>query len=168
MVVSCIVATSILALSTMATSQPSPPAVEEVYSMMMEQFRSSEIAHATRNGQTMMNPYRFFKGEDVLDNQQLAVSLLDQVYAAPIEEQATLANKLALENDKASTFMVWDAFITGHVEVLKALRTFVTGPIGSPLREASMTRFKDSRLEEVLQAPAETKTQATEKDPSPG
>lgn len=163
MVVSCIVATIILALSTMATSQPSPPAAEEVYSMMMEQFRSSEIAHATCNGQTMMNPYRFFKGEDVLDNQQLAVSLLDQVYAAPIEEQATLANKLALENDKASTFMVWDAFITGHVEVLKALRTFVTGPIGSPLREASMTRFKDSRIEEVLQAPAETKTQAIEK-----
>ena len=163
MIISSIFAAIILALSTMATSQPSPPATEDVYSMMMYQFRSSEIAHVTRNGQTMMNPYHFFKGEDALDDQQLAVSLLDKVYAAPIEDQPTLANKLALENDKACTFMTWDAFVTGHVEVLKALRTFVTGPIGSPLWEASMTRFKDSRIGEVLQAPAETKTQAIEK-----
>ncbi|GAB7331764.1 hypothetical protein MBLNU13_g03730t1 [Cladosporium sp. NU13] len=147
----------------MATPQPSPPATEDVYSMMMEQFRSSEIAHVTRNGQTMMNPYHFFKGENALDNQQLAVSLLDRVYAAPIEDQPNLANKLALENDKACTFMTWDAFVTGHVEVLKALRKFVTGPIGSPLWEASMTRFKDSRIGEILQASAETKTQAIEK-----
>jgi len=159
-------ATIIFALSTMAsmaTSQPSPPAPEEVYSMLMEQFRSPEIPHITRNGQTMMNPYFFDKGEHAPDNQQLASSLLDKVYAAPIEEQSILANQLALDNDKASTFMVWDAFVTGHIEVLKALRTFVTGSIGSPLREASMTRFTDSRIDEVLQAPAETKTQAIEK-----
>lgn len=131
--------------------------------MMMDEFRSSKSAHVTRNGQTMMNPYFFYKGEDSLVNQQLAVTLLDQVYAAPVKDQPTLANKLALENDKASTFMVWDAFITGHIEVLKALRTFVVGPIGLPLWEASMTRFTGSRIEMVLQAPAETKTQAIEK-----
>lgn len=163
MVISGIVATIILALSTMATSHPSPLATEDVYSMMMDQFRSSEIAHVTRNGQTMMNPYHFSKGEDALANQRLAVSLLDRVYAAPSEDQPSLANKLALENDKACTFMTWDAFVTGHVEILKAHRTFVTGPIGSPLWEASMTRFSDSRIGEVLQASAETKTQAIEK-----
>lgn len=131
--------------------------------MMMDEFRSSKSAHVTRNGQTMMNPYHFYKGEDSVVNQQLAVTLLDQVYAAPIEDQPTLANKLALENDKACTFMVWDAFITGHIEVLKALRTFVVGPIGSPLWEASMSRSTGSRIEMVLQAPAETKTEAIEK-----
>jgi ankyrin repeat protein len=156
-------ATIFFALSTMVTSQTSPPAAGEVYSMMMGEFRSSKSVHVTRNGQTMMNPYHFYKGEDSLVNQQLAVTLLDQVYAAPIEEQPALANKLALENDKACTFMVWDAFITGHIEVLKALRTFVIGPIGSPLWEASMTRFTGSRIEMVLHAPAETKTQAIEK-----
>ena len=156
-------ATIILALSTMATSQPSPPAAEEVYSMMMDQLRSSEIVYLTRNGQTMMNPYHFYKGEDTPANQQLAVSLLEQVYAAPIEDQPALANQLALSNDKACTFMVWDAFVTGHIEVLKALRTFVTGTIGSPLWEASMAKFTNSRIEEVLQASAKTKTQAIEK-----
>ena len=158
-----IFATIFLVFSTMATPQPSPPAAEEVYSMMMDQFRSSEIIHTTCNGQTMMNPYHFYKGEDALDNQQLALSLLDKVYAAPVEDQPTLTRQLALENDKASTFMVWDAFVTGHVEVFKALRTFTTGSIGSPLWEASMSRFTDSRIGEVLQAPAESKTQAIEK-----
>ncbi|KAM0710402.1 hypothetical protein Q7P35_002764 [Cladosporium inversicolor] len=147
----------------MATSQPSPPPAEEVYSMMMEQFRSSEIIHLTRNGQTMMNPYHFYKGEDALVHQQLAVTLLDQVYAAPIEDQPKLTNQLALDHDKASTFMLWDAFVTGHVEVMKALRTFATGSIGSPLWEESMSRFANSRIGEVLQASAETKTQTIEK-----
>jgi ankyrin repeat protein len=156
-------ATIFFALSTMATSQPSPPAAGEVYSMMMDHFRSSKMIHVTRNGQTMMNPYHFYKGEDASVNQELAVTLLDEVYAAPIKDQPTLANKLALENDKASTFMVWDAFITGHIEVLKALRTFVVGPIGSPLWEASMSRSTGSRIEMVLQASAETKTEAIEK-----
>lgn len=158
-----ILANILLTISTMTTSQPSPPAPEEVYSMMMDQFRSPEIPHITCNEQTMMNPYFFDKGDDASDNQQLAFSLLDKVYAAPIEDQPALANQLALDNDKASTFMVWDAFVTGHIEVLKALRTFVTGSIGSPPREASMARFTDSRIDEVLQAPAETKTQAIEK-----
>ena len=152
----------LFALSTMSTSQPSPPAAEEAYSLMMDQFRSSEIVHVKRNGLTMMNPYHFYKSEDAAENQKLAVSLLDKVYVAPVEDQPTLAKNLALDNDKASTFMVWDAFVTGHVEVLKALRTFTTGTIGSPLWEASMARFTNSRIEEVLQASADIKTEAIE------
>lgn len=64
--------------------------------MIMERSRSSEIAQVTRNDQTMMIPYHFFKGEDALRYQQLAVSLLDKVYAEPVEDQLNLANKLAL------------------------------------------------------------------------
>ena len=111
----------------------------------------------------MMNPYHFYKGEGSSESQRLAVTLLDKVYAAPIEDQPTLAKQLALDNDNASIFMVWDAFVTGHVEVMRALRTFTTGSIGSPLWEASMAGTRESRIEKVLQAPAETKTQAVEK-----
>jgi ankyrin repeat protein len=142
--------TILLPLSTMATSQPPSLEPEEAYSVMMDQFRSSDIAHVKRNGQTMMNPYHFYKGEDSLEIQQLAVSLLDQVYASPFEDQPTLAKQLALDNDKTSPFMVWDAFVTGHVDVFTALRG------------ASMTGFADPRIEAVLQAPAEMKTRAIE------
>ena len=73
--------------------------------MMMDQFRSSEIAHVKRNGQTMLNPYHFYKGEGALESQQLAVSLLDQAYGVPTEDQPTLAKQLALDNDQAMPFM---------------------------------------------------------------
>lgn len=156
-------ATIFLALSTMATSQPSPVSAPEALSMMMDQFRSAEIIHVKRNGQTMMNPYHFYKGDGAAENQQLAVSLLERVHTAPIGHQPTFARQLALENDKTSPFMQWDAFVTGHVDIFEALRTFVTGAIGSPLSEASATRYTDSTIEAVFQASAETKTQTIEK-----
>lgn len=155
-------ATIILAASIMATPPPSLPSTEEALSMMMTQFRSDEIPHVTRNGVTMMNPYFFRKGEDAKENQQLAITLLDKVYAAPVEDQVTLAGQLGLDNDNAGPFMVWDAFVTGHVDVYKALSTFLTRGIGQGQFEASVDKYLETRIQEVLQAPKESKHKAIE------
>jgi ankyrin repeat protein len=157
-----IFATIFLTVISMATSQPSLPIAEEAYSMMMSHFRSDGTAHVKINELTMLNPYHFSKGPETKDSKELAISLLDQIYAAPIGEQAALARQLGLENDKAGPYMVWDAFVTGHVDVSKALNTFLTRTIGSPGWEESINKFVNSKIEEVLQAPVETKSKAIE------
>jgi ankyrin repeat protein len=157
-----IFATILFAVISMATSQPSLPTAEEAYSMIMDQFRSDGIAHVKCNGLTMLNPYHFSKGPETKESKELAITLLDQIYAAPVDEQAALARQLGLDNDKAGPYMVWDAFITGHVDVFKALNTFLTRTIGSHGWEDSVNKFINTRIEEVLQAPAEAKSKAIE------
>jgi ankyrin repeat protein len=157
-----IFATILFAVISMATSQPSLPTAEEAYSMIMGQFRSDGIAHVKCNGLTMLNPYHFSKGPETKESKELAITLLDQIYAAPLDEQAALARQLGLDNDKAGPYMVWDAFITGHVDVFKALNTFLTRTIGSHGWEDSINKFVNARIEEVLQAPAEAKSKAIE------
>jgi ankyrin repeat protein len=157
-----IFATILFAVISMATPQPSLPTAEEAYSMMMDQFRSEGMGHVKCNGLTMLNPYHFRKGPETKESKELAITLLDQIYAAPIDEQAAFARQLGLGNDKAGPYMVWDAFITGHVDVFKALNTFLTRTIGPHGWEDSVNKFVNARIEQVLQAPAEAKSKAIE------
>jgi ankyrin repeat protein len=157
-----IFATIILTVTSMATSQPSLSSAEEAYSMMMDQFRSDGMAHVKCNGLTMLNPYHFSKAPDTKESKELAITLLDQIYAAPIDEQAALARQLGLDNDKAGPYMVWDAFVTGHADVFRTLNTFLTRTIGPRGWEESINKFVNTRIEEVLQAPMETKSKAIE------
>lgn len=131
--------------------------------MMTDLLRSDAMAYVRSNGVNMMNPYHFTKGEDAVVNQQLAVSLMEKVYAAPVEDQPSLAKRLALENDNAGPYMEWDALVTGHVEITKALSIFTRGAIGSPRWQASMQDYQDTETEKVLKEPAEGKIEAVGK-----
>lgn len=154
-----IFAVNLLAASTMAT----PQAPEEIMTMMMDLLRSDAMAHVRSNGVNMMNPYYFRKGEAAVVDQQLAASLMDQVYAAPLEDQLALAKQSALDNDNAGPYMVWDAFITGHVDLTKALNTYLTGTIGSGHWDATVQDYLATEIDKVLKMPPEGKTEAIEK-----
>lgn len=131
--------------------------------MMMNRLRSDSTAFVYSNGVNVMNPYHFRKGENAVTNQQLAVSLMEQVYAAPAESQPSLAKQLGLDNDPAGPYMIWDALVTGHVDVGEALSMFGRGPIFSAHGQAWQNDLEQSEIEGVLKSPPEGKIEAIEK-----
>lgn len=146
----------------MATSQDLAPTPDELMSKMMAVYRSRGFAEATRNGVTMLNPYHFFQTGDVAENQQLASSLLDQIYAAPVEDQASLAERLGHENDKAGPYMLWDTFVTGHADVYTTLsKTFARGA-GPRAWDKAVATYESSRITEVFKSSSEEKLDAVQ------
>lgn len=143
----------------MAISSPDivTPSRDEIMSTIMQQYRSEEIRTSTRNGFTMLNPYHFHHEDNAEEHQKLAVSLLDQVYTSPVEEQASVAKQLGVDNDKAGPYMIWDAFVTGHADIYRALSgSFLTSADPSHF-DRVVDRYMSGRIKEVLNATAETK-----------
>jgi hypothetical protein len=159
-------ATLLLATSTMATYEVLPPrpdelpTPDEVMSKMMTVYRSRGFVESTRNGVTMLNPYHFFHSGDTEGDQQLAASLLDQIYAAPVDEQASLADRLGREHDKAGPYMLWEAFVTGHADVYATLsKTFARG-VGPSAWDGAVDSYRSSRMKEVFNSSSEVKVDA--------
>jgi len=158
---------SILLVSfTMAEYEAIPPrpdevpAPDQVMSKIMKAYRSRGFAESTRNGVTMLNPYHFTQSDDAAESQQLAASLLDQVYAAPVDDQASLAEQLGHENDKAGPYMLWDAFVTGHADVYATLsKTFACGA-GPSAWDGAVHSYTSSRMKEVFNSSPEVKLDA--------
>jgi ankyrin repeat protein len=156
----------LLATFTMATYEtfsPRPDELttpDEVMSKIMAAYRSRGFIESTRNGITMLNPYHFYHTGNLAEDQQLAASLLDQIYAAPIGEQASLAEQLGHENDKAGPYMLWEAFVTGHADVYTTLsKTFARGA-GPGAWDGAVDNYRASRVEEVFNSSSEIKVDA--------
>ncbi|KAL1588473.1 hypothetical protein WHR41_02747 [Cladosporium halotolerans] len=107
----------------------------------------------------MFNPYHFYKTGDFEQHQALAASLLERVYAIRPEGQAVHAEALAEENEAAGPYMLWEAFVTGHVEIYQALKkTFAA----MGWEQAART-YEKRRNAEVFQASSEVKSGAIRK-----
>lgn len=150
------------AIIVMATSTPpTTPSPDEIMSMIMQRYRSKDIRRAERNGLTMLNPYYTHLGNDAEEHQQLAVSLLDQICASQVEKQASLARQFSADNDKASTYMLWDAFFTGHADICAALRGSFLASADPSDFDRVVDRYVSGRTEKVLHATAEIKLEVT-------
>jgi ankyrin repeat protein len=156
----------LLATFTMATYETLPPrpdqlpTPDEVMSQMMAAYRSRGFVKCTRNGVTMLNPYHFYRTGNLAEDQQLAASLLDQIYAAPIDEQASIAEQLGHENDKAGPYMLWDAFFTGHADVYTTLSKMFARGAGLGAWGGVVDEYKTSRIKEVFNSSSEVKEDA--------
>lgn len=152
-------ATRLLSSFTMATSQDPAPTPDEVMSNMMAVYRSRGFVDAKRNGVTMLNPYHFRHSADAAQDQQLAVSLLDQIYAAPVDDQTSLAGRLGHENDKAGPYMLWESFVTGHVEIFATLsKSFARSPGPDKL----VADYTSARVKEVFNTSMEARLDAVD------
>jgi hypothetical protein len=159
-------ATILLATFTMAEHEKVPPrpdgvpAPNEVMYDMTKAYRSRGFVKSTRNGVIMLNPYHFHQSDDAAENQQLAASLLDQIYAAPVDNQASVVEQLGHENDKAGPYMLWDAFVTGHADVYTTLsKTFARG-VGPSAWDGAVYSYTSSRMKEVFNSSSEVKIDA--------
>ena len=156
------VTTTLLATFTMATSEDLAPTSNELMSHMVTVYRSRGFVDATRNGVSMLNPYHFAYTGDLAGNQQLAASLLDQIYAAPVDDQASLAERLGHENDAAGPYMLWDAFVTGHAGIYATLsKTFARGA-GPRAWSAAVHTYESSWITQVFNSSTETKLDAVQ------
>lgn len=135
---------------------------EDPNDAILKIIRSSTLASHTRPGNpptTMFNPYHFYKTGDFEQHQALAASLLERVYAIRPEGQAVHAEALAEENQAAGPYMLWEAFVTGHVEIYQALKkTFAA--LGW---EQAARNYEKRRNAEVFQASSEVKFGAIRK-----
>jgi ankyrin repeat protein len=159
-------AITLLATFAMATHETLPPmpdeltTPDELMSKMMTAYRSRGFVESTRNGVTMLNPYHFYHTGNLAEVQQLAASLLDQIYAAPIDEQASLAEQLGHKNDKAGPYVLWEAFVTGHADVYTTLsKTFARGA-GPGALDGAIENYRALRIKEVFNSSSEVKTDA--------
>jgi ankyrin repeat protein len=59
--------------------------------------------------------------------------------------------------------MVWDVFVTGHMDVYQAPNGFVTGSISYQRFEAFMRKQDNSRVQDIFHSLEEKKTKASEK-----
>jgi ankyrin repeat protein len=127
---------------------------------MMKAYRSRAFVKSTRNGVTMLNPYHFTQADDAAESQQLAAFLLDRIYAAPIDEQASLAEQLGPDNDKAGPYMLWEAFVTGHADVYTTLSKTFSREVGPSAWDGAVRSYTSSRMKEVFNSSSEVKLDA--------